>query len=284
MPYLPDRRSILAGSLIAASAMLAGCNGQSPDDDNTTTDNSPYTGKLGVQLYTIRELFEKDYQATLKALAEIGIKDCETAGFYDHKPADVRQAMDDLGLVSNSAHVQLDDMRGDFGKVLELAEVMNQTNLFIPWIAEEERSLDGYRAIADLLNERGAEAKKAGKQVGYHNHEFEFLDQDGANGYDILLERTDQELVTMEIDLFWVHKAGIDPFSLFDKHPGRFKACHIKDMTTDGEMVDVGDGEIDFANIFSKAEQAGLDYFYIEHDNPAEPLKTIGRSFTHLSA
>ncbi|WP_438729283.1 sugar phosphate isomerase/epimerase family protein [Parasphingorhabdus sp. DH2-15] len=283
MTFTPDRRTILAGAISGGAVLMSGCS-MDKKDSQQEENVVPYTGKLGVQLYTVRALFEKDYQATLKALADIGIKDCETAGFFAHKPTDVRKAMDDLGLISNSGHVQLADMREDFDGVLELAEIMGQRNLFLPWIAEEERTLDGYRAIADLLNERGEQAKKAGMTVGYHNHEFEFLDQDGSNGYDILLERTEPSLVSMEIDLFWLRKASVDPFTLFDKAPGRFIACHIKDMDSSGNMVDVGSGEIDFSAIFNKAAQAGLEYFYIEHDDTQTPIASVGRSYEHLTA
>jgi sugar phosphate isomerase/epimerase len=283
MAFTPDRRTILAGAISGGAVLMSGCS-MSNEDAEQKDDVAPYTGKLGVQLYTVRALFEKDYQATLKALADIGIKDCETAGFFAHKPADVRKAMDDLGLVTNSAHVQLADMREDFDGVLELAGIMGQRNLVLPWLAEEERTLDGYRAIADLLNTRGEQAKKAGFTIGYHNHEFEFLDQDGSNGYDILLERTDPSLVSMEIDLYWVRKAGADPFALFEKAPGRFTSCHIKDMGSDGDIVDVGSGVIDFAAIFAEASNAGLEYFYIEHDSAPDPLVSIGRSYTHLTS
>ncbi len=281
MSIIPNRRSVLAYSLIASAGLLAGCK-NAKTHKAEEIDAKPYAGKLGAQLYTVRSLFEKDYAATLNALADIGFKDCETAGFYNHNPADVRKALDDVGMVSRSAHVQLDDMRNNFDMLLEQAETMGQSSLFISWIAEKERTLDGYRAIADLLNERALEAKKAGKTVGYHNHEFEFLKQGEISGYDILLERTDPKLVAMEIDIFWAHKVNIDPLNLFKKAPGRFKSCHIKDIDSNGEMADVGDGEINFASILSKYKEAGIEQFYVEHDNAAQPLVSLSKGFNHL--
>ncbi|MEL7218041.1 MAG: sugar phosphate isomerase/epimerase, partial [Pseudomonadota bacterium] len=228
------------------------------------------------------DLFESDARGTLEALAEIGVKDCETAGLFDYKAADIRAIMSDLGLVSRSAHIRLPELQDGIGPSLEDAEILGQSNLYLGWIPEEERTPDKYRALADLLNERGGDAKAAGKTIGYHNHEFEFFEQDGTTGYDILLERTDPELVTMELDFFWVADAGIDPLDVFKKAPGRFSSCHIKDRSSDGEMVSVGDGTIDFKTLLPLAEAAGIDRFYVEHDNPEDPMDSVRRGITHL--
>jgi len=276
-----DRRAFIAGTSVASLAALTGCTG-AVDSEPEAAELPSYTELLGVQLYTVRDLFERDARATLEALAEIGVKDCETAGLFDHKAADVRAIMTDLGLVSRSAHVRLPELRDTLGMALEDAETLGQSNLYLGWIPEEERTPDKYRALADLLNERGAEAKAAGKLLGYHNHDFEFLEQDGEIGYDILLERTDPELVTMEIDFFWVAQAGKDPLEIFKSAPDRFTSCHIKDRSAEGEMVSVGDGMIDYKTLLPLAEEAGIERFYVEHDNPEDPIASVGRGFAHL--
>ena len=277
-----SRRSFLVGSSLAGIAALGGCKTAiTPESGNAA--NSGYTELLGVQLYTVRDKFQPDARGTLEALAEIGIKDCETAGLFEYKPADIRTMMDDLGLVSRSAHVNFAAMSTSIESALEVADALDQSNLYLSWIPEEERTPDGYRALADLLNQRGLEAKSAGRRIGYHNHEFEFDDLGGTTGYDILLERTDPDLVTMELDFFWVAEAGVDPLDLFAKSPGRFTSCHIKDRTGEGRMVAVGDGEIDFKTLLPLAQAAGIERFYIEHDNPENSLVSVKRSFDHLA-
>ncbi|MDJ0643146.1 MAG: sugar phosphate isomerase/epimerase [Erythrobacter sp.] len=283
MTIQTDRRAFLAAGSIATLTALAGCTGQS-ETESQSAELPSYTEMLGVQLYTVRELFERDARGTLEALAEIGVKDCETAGLFDHKAADIRAIMTDLGLVSRSAHIRLPELQDGIGPSLEDAEILGQSILYLGWIPEDERTADRYRALADLLNERGAEAKAAGKMIGYHNHEFEFVEQEGTTGYNILLERTDPELVTMEIDFFWVAEAGVDPLDLFKRAPGRFTSCHIKDRSSGGDMVSVGDGVIDFKTLLPLAEEAGIERFYVEHDNPEDALASVGRSFAHLTA
>ncbi len=283
MTYEIDRRTVLAGSALASFGLASGCSG-AVENSGSTADAASYTDQLGVQLYTVRDLFEKDARGTLEALAQIGVKDCETAGLFDHKASEIRTMMDDLGLVSRSGHVRLPWLRGDFGPTLDDAKALGQDKLYLGWIPEEERAPDKYRALADLLNTRGEEAKAMGMMVGYHNHEFEFVEQEGTTGYDILLERTDPELVTMELDFYWVADAGEDPLAIFENAPGRFTSCHIKDRDAAGEMVAVGDGTIDFKALLPLAQDAGIERFYIEHDNPADPLVSVGRSYSHLTS
>ncbi len=280
-----DRRHFLAASLFGSVGALAACKSQTVQDavPNFSGATRPYA-QLGVQLYTVRDLFQADYRSTLKTLADIGYKDLETAGFYDHDPMAVKAYMDELGLVSSSGHVQLDAVRTDFASVIALAKSMGQTNLVIPYFREEERTLEGYTELAALLNKRGEEARSEGLTLAYHNHDFEFERVDGRIAYDLLLEETDPENLKMEIDFFWVHKAGMDPLAYFAKWPGRFISSHVKDSSADGEMVAVGDGVIDFKRLFAASELAGMKHFYVEHDNPEDPIRSISRSFTYLNS
>lgn len=281
--YGTDRRRFLAGALGMGVVATTGCGEMASDGSPEVASAArPYDGKLGLQLYTVRDAFEADYAATLTTLAEIGYKDCETAGFFEHNPAEVKALMNDLGLESNSGHVRIEQFQDSFGKAIETADTMGQTLMILPWIEESLRTPDSYREIADLLNQRGEEAKAAGKQVAYHNHDFEFFEIDGERGYDILLERADPELVKMELDMYWVAHADKDVVDVLSRAPGRFIASHIKDRAADGSMVAVGDGEIDFATILPKAAEMGMEHFYVEHDNPEEPFVSVQRSFTHL--
>src|SRR5690606_15105937 len=116
-------------------------------------------------------------------------------------------------------------------------------------------------------------------RFGFHIHATEFAPlPEGGTGYDILLAETDPALVDMELDLFWAVRGGHDPVDLFQQHPGRFALCHVKDMADMGgasEMVDVGAGEIDFARIFRLAEVAGLQHYFVEHDDPDDALSSV---------
>lgn len=147
---------------------------------------------------------------------------------------------------------------------------------------ERRESLDDYREVAEQFNEMGEACRDAGLQFGYHNHDFEFETMEGTTPMDIILEETDPELVVIEMDIYWWIDGGADPLAYIERYPGRFPLCHVKDRTADGEMVDVGDGAIDFAAIFERSDEAGLEHYFVEHDEPEDPMETVQRSYEYL--
>jgi sugar phosphate isomerase/epimerase len=110
-------------------------------------------------------------------------------------------------------------------------------------------------------------------QLAYHNHDFEFADLNGERGYDVLLNNTDKNLVKMEMDLYWVVRAGYDPVELFKKHPGRFHLWHVKDMNKADKTknTEVGNGTVDFKTIFANAKLSGVKHYMVEQENSYEP-------------
>jgi sugar phosphate isomerase/epimerase len=155
----------------------------------------------------------------------------------------------------------------------------------VPSIPEAERtSLDAYRAFAARFNRAGERAQAAGLAFGYHNHDFEFAPLDGRVPYDVLIEETDPALVAFEMDLFWITKAGGDPGAYFQAHPGRFHLAHVKDMTADGSMAEVGAGRIDFASLFALGVAGGIRHWIVEHDRPSAPFDSLAASYRYLRA
>jgi sugar phosphate isomerase/epimerase len=100
--------------------------------------------------------------------------------------------------------------------------------------------------------------------------------------YDIILNNTDPKLVKMEMDLFWTVKGRQDPLTYFNRFPGRFCLVHVKDMKQNGEMTEVGSGSIDFKKIFAQSEKAGIQHYFVEHDQPKDPLESIKASYEYL--
>jgi|SRR5688572_8764989 len=242
--------------------------------------------RIGIQLYTLRNDMQRDFEGTLKNVADIGYKQVEFAGYFGRSPSDVRAILKRLGLDAPAAHIGTPAaLTKDFQKLVDDSKVMGHKYLFVAYIEEKDRTLDNYRRYADLLNSAGETARKSGLRVGYHNHDFEFQRIDGQIPYDILLDRTDPKLVAMEMDLFWVRKGGRNPTEYFNRFPGRFEAVHVKDMGPPPEqrMVDVGKGQIDFARIFAQRKKAGIRYFFVEHDNPEpSPLGSAKASYDYL--
>ena len=253
--------------------------------DSTVGDQeSALLDRIGLQLYTVRTLMAEDVERTLETVAEIGYREVEFAGYFDRSPAELRAVLDRLGLAAPAAHLDLATLRDRLPEVLDAAGTLGHRYVVLPSLAPQDRdSLDDYRRLTDEMNRLGEACRVADVQFAYHNHAFEFERLDGQIPFDLLLARTDPELVAIELDLFWIIHGGGDPLAYFEAHPGRFRLCHVKDRTADGSMVDVGAGEIDFASIFARSEQAGLTHYFVEHDEPGDPEASIRASYLYLS-
>jgi hypothetical protein len=119
--------------------------------------------------------------------------------------------------------------------------------------------------------------------LSLHNHEAEFRPMGGATPYEMILKHTRPEHLTMELDIGWAVKAGVDPVALFRRHPGRFGLWHVKDIDGQrGVPVPLGQGVIDYLPIFAAADTAGMRHYYVEHDFPADPMASISTSMHYL--
>jgi sugar phosphate isomerase/epimerase len=241
--------------------------------------------KIGIQLYTVRDKMKADFEGTLAKIAEIGYKEVEFAGYFDHSPADVKAILDRHGLTAPSTHVG--DISPDAWKAsLDAAHTIGHEYIVVPWIPVERRkTLDMWKQVAASFNHAAQAAHDAGLQFAYHNHDFEFPKIDGQVPYDVLLQTTDPKLVQLEIDLYWITKAGQDPLSYFARWPGRVPLVHVKDSAgaPEHKMTDVGQGTIDWKRIFAKREQAGIKHFFVEYDQPPQPFDDIAVSYKYLS-
>lgn len=239
---------------------------------------------IGIQLYTLRDLMRQDVERTLAAVSEIGYREVEFAGYFDHTPAEVRGMLGRTGLSAPAAHVGFPEPGDAWNRVLDAAVEIGHRYVVTPWMSEEWRTAAGYTKATALFNRAGEAALARGLTFAYHNHEFEFEPVQGQRGFDILLEQTDPALVQIEMDLFWIVRGGAEPLAYFERYPGRFPLVHVKDMAADGAMVDVGQGRIDFRRIVRHATQAGIRHYFVEHDNPPDPLASARRSYEHLRA
>ncbi len=284
-----DRRTFLG--TMAAATILAPKLSWASNEHRIET--------LGIQLYTVRDRVEQDFEGTLAQLANIGYREVELGGL-DKPPKVVRAALDRHGLVAPSTHVNYASLGESWPKVIEDSKVIGHTYIVNPWIDDEVRALpDGWKRAAATFNRAGEISKRAGIQFAYHNHWVEFIPtSDGKLPYDILLAECDPNLVKMEMDLCWITVGGEDPVKYFARYPGRFPMVHVKDLkkvpnlaTVRGGrfagasmdvLTDVGSGVIDWKRIFSHSEQAGIKHYFVEHDNPKNSIETARVSYGYL--
>jgi sugar phosphate isomerase/epimerase len=271
-----DRREFLgaAGAVALGSVLPPACR----------PSYAAKIGKVGIQLYTVRDQMKADVEGTLARIAQIGYKEVEFAGYFGHPPEHIRQYLDRNGLSAPSTHVAYEN-DDQWKAALDTAKQIGHEYIVMPWIPEERRkTLDDWKKFAETFNHAAQMSHDAGIQFAYHNHDFEFPKLEGQVPYDVLLANTDPKLVQLEIDLYWITKAGYDPLAYFSRWPGRVPLVHVKDSTGGPEhkMVDVGAGTIDWKRIFAKREQAGIKHFFVEHDQPPQPFQDIAASYRYL--
>lgn len=245
---------------------------------------------IGLQLYTVRDLLQTDFEGTLEKVAQIGYRNLEFAGYYNRTPEQVRAILDRLKLASPSAHIGAQLMRQDAAAQIRIAQTVGQRYITLPsYNFARDGGIDAWKQGAAEFNKWGAMCRDAGLRLAYHNHAPEFAKVDATStGMDVLFRETDPALVDFELDLYWTAFADQDPLALFAKYPGRFTLWHVKDMrVTAGakSMTPVGGGTLDFKAMFARAREAGLKYFFVEHDNAATTggsLASIQASYTHL--
>ena len=288
---MTTRRSFIKSSSIISAGLFL-----SPLDFNRKQT------LIGLQLYTVRDLMQQDATGTLAKVAKVGYNSVEgatytgTQNFYGMAPAAFLKVLKDNGLVMPSCHYRLGEektngenvkgtMLHEWDRAVEDAVAVGLKYMVCAYLSTAERGgLDHYKYVADQLNIAGEKCKKAGIQLCYHNHDFEFVKQGDTYPIDILLA-SDKNLVKFELDLYWVTKAGKDPIALFNQHPGRFPLMHLKDMdkTEQHAFTEVGNGIIDFKAILKHQKTAGLKYFFVEQDKcPGSPLDSITQSYNYI--
>jgi len=249
--------------------------------------------RVGLQLYTVRNLMQKDVAGTLAAVAKIGYQEVEFAGFFDKTPADIRAILETNGLAAPSGHVPFEAIDTGWDQVLDAAHTLGHRYVCVAWIDEKFRKdLDGWKRVADKLNHAGEACSRSNLTLAFHNHSYEFVPLGGQIPYDVLLAATDPALVKLEMDLFWITFGGQDPLAYFAKYPGRVPLVHVKDMAAkpradiapDSVMRDVGKGTIDWKRIFAQSAQAGIKHYFVEHDTPADALASVKASYDYLKA
>lgn len=278
-----DRRSLLLGGAAAGVASLfrSAPAWARPGPGRAAIANP------GLQLYTLRDLMTSDLPGTLAAVAEIGYREVEFAGYFGRGPEEIRQLLDRNGLRSPSAHLDLNLLRRDSAAAFELAKTIGHEWVIVAWLPPSERGKAAdWRRLADEFNALGEAARRVGLRFGYHNHDFEFSPVEGRVPFDLLLEHTDPALVGFELDLYWITRAGRDPARYLRSGPGRYAMVHVKDMDASSarEMTDPGSGTIDFRALLPLARLAGVRHWFVEHDSTPDPLRTARVGYSFLQA
>jgi len=238
----------------------------------------------GLQLYTVRDTLDADLEGTLRTVAAIGYREVELAGLPGITAQAMRASLKRHGLDAPSMHASYDRLRRDFDAVLEEARVLGATYLVCPSVdAEERKTAQDWKRVCQALNRIGQVVRNRGLVLAYHNHDFEFVPfADGSTPFHLLMTETDPRDVKLELDVYWVAKAGLDPVQYLKGGRDRILLVHLKDLASDGSTVEVGGGVLDFGRIVRTALLAGVKHLFVEQDTAVDPLASIGASLRFL--
>jgi sugar phosphate isomerase/epimerase len=272
---------------------------------------NPMKAPIGLQLYTVGKEMDADPFGTLKQVAAIGYTAVELSPLGKLPLADLKKGLDDAGLKNPSGHYLLPDLMAKLDENIGAAKRLGQEYMIVtvPWVADPARfktdsargqmelfmailrglTLDDWKWNAEQFNKVGEHVKKAGLQLGYHNHNFEFKSYGSTTGYDEFIRLTDPDLVKLELDCGWVTVAGHDPAAYLTKYPDRYRLLHIKEFhkgftptTTLGEHgphapvpTELGKGGIDYGKILGATSNGQIRAMFVEQEPPFTEMPAL---------
>ena len=283
-------RSLTAAAVMPPFGLSRAAYGQG-------TLKHPATGTVGLQLYSLRHLFEKgDIAGTLAMVRRWGFTDVEAAGTYKRSASDFAAEVKKAGLRITSTGADFNLLAKDVGSVIKEAQAFGARQVMCAWIPHEGRfaRADVDRAVP-IFTKIGRAMRDAGLRFLYHVHGYEF--QQGPEGtlFDALAKQTEPGVVDFQMDVFWVVHGGGNPVELFARYPGRFPSTHLKDMrkgtrigeatgdAPDDTSVVLGEGLVDIAGVLRAANKAGATLHFIEDEHP-QSEKQIPRSLAYLAS
>lgn len=235
---------------------------------------------VGLQLYSVREQCKADFAGTLAAVAKMGYKQVEFAGYWGRSANEVRAMLDDNGLVCCGTHTQLADLQPDkIDATIEFHQTIGAKFIICPWMTGKTRL--EWLDKAKMFNDLAAKLKPAGLWTGYHAHAHDFHLVEGEAAWDIFFGHTSHDVI-MQLDTSNCRDGGKDPVEVLHRYPGRCRTIHIKPNGGGPEAI-IGEDKVNWADVFAWCEtKGGTEVYVVEHETSKAPLDTVKRTFEAL--
>ena len=273
------RRRFINRSVTAAVATILSPGIVSCLQQNKLKNLGFISGIIGKEL-------QGDWKKVLEQIHEFGYTEIETGNYLGDSAADFVSFLKHTGItpVAGALEFSAEDvvLRKNFTLINSLQ--MKYAVVYWPWFTADPFKLEDCKKSADRLNYLGKQCKNHGLNLCWHNHNREFTPMETGLPFDFLMDNTDKDLVSCELDLYWVKKGGGDPLPLMKKYPGRFPILHVKDMAP-GEAMDFecpGSGTIDFPSLFKEAHYQGIKHYMVERDNVPDGMACLRLAAEYL--
>jgi sugar phosphate isomerase/epimerase len=284
---LVSRRGFIAKSVAAAAVLASSANGASQEQKKKqrAKNRDRRRAPIGLQLYSVREDCKRDLPGTIAAVAKMGYKGVEFAGYYDRTAKQLRKMLDDNGLVCCGTHTGLDTLLKDnLARTIEFNRTLGNKYLIVPGLPEKYRSShQAWLDTAKLFNELAEKVKPHEMLVGYHNHSIEFTAMDGELPWDTFYGNTRKDVV-MQIDVGNAIHGGADPLPYLYKYPGRAITVHVKEFSKTNKKALIGEGDVNWKAFFALCKAVGqTEWYIVEQESYAyPPLECVQRCLRNL--
>ena len=243
---------------------------------------------IALQLYTVRDELEKDFNGSLCTISEIGYRYVEFPGLFGRQPEDIRKVCDNNNLKIISLMTGPEELSSNISTIIKNAETLRSKFVTCAYLPESFRSEAGYKQAAMIFNNAGEELSRHGLTLCYHNHAFEFEKLDtNPVGFEIIFEQTDQKYLKAELDIYWLQYGDRDPLVTMRNFSGRVPLLHIKGMASDKakNFTEIGTGIIDIKSLIKNAAFCGVQYLIVEQDANwvGSPLESVEVRYLNLS-
>ena len=239
---------------------------------------------LALQLHSLRHEAAVDAEAVVRSVPKLRFDSVETAGNYGWSADQWKNILAETKLRIVGAHAGLETLEKEWDAQTEFQRAIGNTRLVVPSLPKNLQTAEGYSEAARRLNALGERGRSAGFALLYHNHAYEFLPfTDGRCGMDILLAETDPQLLSLEVDTYWVERGGRDSREFILQHVSRIGLLHAKEFCRDGRDVPAGQGDVDWKVIVPLLRSRGCPIIVeYEADNAVEAVAASARYLREL--
>ncbi len=244
-----------------------------------------------LQLYSVRDKFEKNVALALAAVKAAGFDRVELAGTYGLTPEKLQALLEVAGLQAVSMHVGYAETIGNTGAVADAAGTFGVTEAVIPWLGGDIcGSRAEWVAAARAMDLAGAALRERGVRLAYHNHDHEFAKINGETIFDLILANSAPEHLAIQLDTCWSTVGGMDTPALLERIAGRVATVHVKDCKAwvPGErpvLTELGRGIMDLDRVLAASKAAGARWFIVEQDNSEiDTLESAARNAAYMAS
>ena len=242
--------------------------------------------KAALELYSIRQLMEKDVMKSLEQTTAAGYDGVEFAGFFGMEASAINDKLTEINLEVCGSHTGFDLLTNNLDEVLKYNKIIGNKNIILPAIGPDLRAdAEGWKKCAQMFTEIGKKCADEGFAFAYHNHDFEFEKFGGVTGYHILTDNMNPSFVKLQPDLGWVAYAGQDVESFLEEYKDLILNIHVKQFKKVGskDATEVHQGIVHYPPIIRKCIELGLEWFIIEQEGFDIPmLESIEINCTEL--